>query len=76
MRAVGGHEGKPKLVDVDEAPGRGELITMRVAGICDSHLSYLALGTDRILGHELGGLRADGTPSRSRDYSAAINTLI
>lgn len=62
MRAVRGHEGKPELVDVDEAPGRGELITMRVAGICASDLNYLALGTDRILGHELAGLRADGTP--------------
>src|SRR5262245_37155098 len=62
MRAVRGHEGKPKLVDVDEPPGRGETITMKVAGICGSDLKYLARGTERILGHELAGVRADGTP--------------
>ena len=61
MRAVRGHEGKPKLVEVDEAPGQGETVTMQVAGICGSDLNYLAMGTERILGHELAGLRADGT---------------
>jgi threonine dehydrogenase-like Zn-dependent dehydrogenase len=40
----------------------GELISMRVAGICASDLGYLALGTEKILGHELAGVRADGTP--------------
>jgi threonine dehydrogenase-like Zn-dependent dehydrogenase len=35
---------------------------MRVAGICGSDLNYLALGTNKILGHELAGVRADGTP--------------
>ena len=34
---------------------------MRAAGICASDLGYLALGTDKILGHELVGVRADGT---------------
>jgi threonine dehydrogenase-like Zn-dependent dehydrogenase len=62
MRAVRGHEGKPMVVDVDDAPGRGELISMQVVGICASDLNYLALGTTRILGHELAGVRADGTP--------------
>jgi 2-desacetyl-2-hydroxyethyl bacteriochlorophyllide A dehydrogenase len=62
MRAVRGHEGKPKVVEVDEPPGQGELITMRLAGICASDLGYLALGTVKILGHELAGVRADGTP--------------
>lgn len=62
MRAVRGHEGKPQLVEVDEAPGEGETVTMHVAGICASDLNYLAMGTERILGHELAGLRADGTP--------------
>jgi 2-desacetyl-2-hydroxyethyl bacteriochlorophyllide A dehydrogenase len=51
----------PTLVDVDEPPGRGETIEMRVAGICASDLNYLAMGTERILGHELAGVRADGT---------------
>ena len=62
MRAVRGHEGRPRLVEVDEPPGRGETISMRVAGICASDLNYLAMGTERILGHELAGVRADGTP--------------
>jgi 2-desacetyl-2-hydroxyethyl bacteriochlorophyllide A dehydrogenase len=35
---------------------------MRVAGICGSDLNYLRMGTDRILGHELAGVRSDGTP--------------
>jgi len=61
MRAVRGHEGEPRVVEVDEPPGRGEVITMRGAGICASDLGYLALGTEKILGHELAGVRADGT---------------
>ena len=62
MRAVRGHHGEPKLIDVAEPPGRaGETISMRVAGICASDLNYLAMGTDRVLGHELAGVRADGT---------------
>src|SRR3954454_21757077 len=62
MRAVRGHEGEPRVVEVDEPPGRGEVITMSGAGICASDLGYLALGTEKILGHELAGVRADGTP--------------
>ncbi len=61
MKAVRGHEGNPKVVEVDEAPGRGEVITMRAAGICASDLRYLAGGTEKILGHELAGVRSDGT---------------
>ena len=61
MRAVRGHQGKPVLVEVDEPPGRGEIVSMQVAGICASDLNYLAMGTERILGHELAGVRADGT---------------
>lgn len=62
MRAVRGHEGQPVIVDVDEAPGHGETITMRAAGICASDQMYLSLGTQRVLGHELAGIKADGTP--------------
>src|SRR5262245_17563668 len=62
MKAVRGHDGKPVLTDVDEAPGQGELISMQVAGICASDFMYLQLGTERVLGHELAGVRADGTP--------------
>jgi 2-desacetyl-2-hydroxyethyl bacteriochlorophyllide A dehydrogenase len=50
------------LIEVDEAPGQGETITMRAAGICGSDLNYLRMGTERILGHELAGVRSDGTP--------------
>src|SRR5829696_2048637 len=62
MKAIRGHDGEPVLTEVDEAPGHGELITMRAAGICASDFMYLALGTERVLGHELAGVRADGTP--------------
>lgn len=61
MKAVRGSEGAPRLVEVSEAPGQGELISMRAVGICASDLMYLAAGTQRILGHELAGVRADGT---------------
>jgi threonine dehydrogenase-like Zn-dependent dehydrogenase len=61
MRAVRGQGGAPTLVDLEEAPGRGEAISMRAAGICASDLNYLARGTERVLGHELAGVRADGT---------------
>lgn len=63
MRAIRGHEGAPVLVEIAEPPGHaGEVITMRAAGICASDLGYLASGTTRVLGHELAGVRADGTP--------------
>ena len=62
MRAVRGHEFRPVVVEVDEPPGNGETISMKVAGICASDLLYLSVGTERILGHELAGVRADGTP--------------
>jgi len=62
MRAVRGHEGRPRLVEVDEPPGQGELLSMRAVGICASDLGYLSFGTERVLGHELVGQRADGTP--------------
>jgi 2-desacetyl-2-hydroxyethyl bacteriochlorophyllide A dehydrogenase len=61
MKAVRGHEGHPVLVNVDEAPGHGELLTMRAVGICASDLAYLSFGSQVILGHELVGERADGT---------------
>jgi 2-desacetyl-2-hydroxyethyl bacteriochlorophyllide A dehydrogenase len=62
VRAVRGHEGTPVLVDLEKPPGRGETISMRAAGICASDLKYLSLGTQKVLGHELAGVRADGTP--------------
>ncbi|WP_026239233.1 zinc-dependent alcohol dehydrogenase [Parafrankia discariae] len=64
MRAVRGHEGRPVVIDVAEPAGwdDGELLNMAVAGICASDLNYLRLGTQFILGHELAGRKADGTP--------------
>lgn len=60
MRAVRGHEGRPVVVDVDEPPGEGELLTMHVGGICASDFAYLERGPTFVLGHELAGIRADG----------------
>jgi 2-desacetyl-2-hydroxyethyl bacteriochlorophyllide A dehydrogenase len=62
MKAVRGNSGFPELIDLDEPPGDGQPIAMKAAGICASDLKYLALGTQRILGHELAGVAADGTP--------------
>ena len=61
MKAVRGAEGGVALVEVDEPPGSGELLVMQSASICSSDFTYLAYGTRMILGHELAGLRADGT---------------
>jgi len=61
MKAVRGKGGEPVLTELDEPPGEGELITMRAVGICASDLTYLTYGTDKVLGHELAGTRADGT---------------
>jgi 2-desacetyl-2-hydroxyethyl bacteriochlorophyllide A dehydrogenase len=50
------------LVDeVDEPPGNGEVIDVRSASICSSDLMYIGYGLQRILGHEIAGVRADGT---------------
>jgi 2-desacetyl-2-hydroxyethyl bacteriochlorophyllide A dehydrogenase len=62
MKAVRGAGDGVELVDVDEPPGRGELLTMRAVSICGSDFGYIAGGSRFVLGHELAGLRADGTP--------------
>jgi 2-desacetyl-2-hydroxyethyl bacteriochlorophyllide A dehydrogenase len=64
MQAVRGEHGAPVVVEVDAPPGfdGGEVLDMAVAGICASDLNYLRLGTDKVLGHELAGRKADGTP--------------
>jgi len=61
MRAVRGAEGGVIVDDVDEPPGAGELLDMRATSVCASDLLYLRLGSQRILGHELAGIREDGT---------------
>ncbi len=50
------------VVDVDEPPGVGELLTMKSTSICSSDLTYLRYGARNIMGHELAGVREDGTP--------------
>ncbi len=62
MKAVRGVEGgEVAVVDVDDPPGDGELVDIRSASICSSDLLYLRYGTRRVLGHELAGVREDGT---------------
>ena len=62
MRAVRGTGSGVGVVDVDEPPGAGSLLTMQSTSVCASDLLYVRLGSQRILGHELAGLREDGTP--------------
>src|SRR5437763_5816631 len=62
MRAVRSVDGDIKVVAVDDAPGTGELLTMRAMSVCASDLLYVRMGCRSILGHELAGTRADGTP--------------
>ena len=63
MKAVRGAEGGiVEVVDLDEPPGQGELIDICSTSICASDLMYLGYGTRWVLGHELAGVRADGSP--------------
>jgi threonine dehydrogenase-like Zn-dependent dehydrogenase len=61
MKAVRSVEGGVAVVDLDEPPGIGEVLDIRATSICGSDLSYIRFGSRAILGHELAGLRADGT---------------
>src|SRR5260370_27707809 len=61
MKAVRGIEGGVAVVDVDEPPGSGELLEMKATSVCASDLSYIGFGSRKILGHELAGIREDGT---------------
>ena len=61
MKAVRSVEGGVAVVDVDEPPGVGEVLDMRATSICGSDLSYIRFGSRFILGHELAGVREDGT---------------
>jgi 2-desacetyl-2-hydroxyethyl bacteriochlorophyllide A dehydrogenase len=62
MKAVRGAGAGVSVVDLDAPPGSGELVTMKAASICSSDFLYLRFGTRKILGHELAGVREDGTP--------------
>ncbi|HEX4127937.1 MAG TPA: zinc-binding dehydrogenase [Acidimicrobiales bacterium] len=61
MKAVRSVEGGVAIVDLDEPPGIGEVLDMRATSICGSDLSYIRFGSRAILGHELAGVRSDGT---------------
>lgn len=56
-----GIDGGVDVVDVDEPPGIGELLEMKSTSVCASDLMYIDLGSRQILGHELAGIREDGT---------------
>jgi 2-desacetyl-2-hydroxyethyl bacteriochlorophyllide A dehydrogenase len=62
VKAVRSVPGGVAVVDLDNAPGTGELLSMKATSICGSDLSYIRFGSRAILGHELAGTRADGTP--------------
>lgn len=61
MKAVRAVEGGVDVVDVEEPPGTGELLEMKSTSVCASDLSYIRWGFRKILGHELAGIREDGT---------------
>jgi len=65
MKAVRGAPGSVALVeldDLDEPPGVGELLAIKSASICASDLAYIRFGSRFVLGHEIAGLREDGSP--------------
>ncbi len=61
MKAVRSVEGGVAVVDLDEPPGTGQLLEMKATSICGSDLTYIRYGSRSILGHELSGVREDGT---------------
>jgi len=62
VKAVRSIEGGVAVVELDEPPGTGELLEVRSTSVCGSDLSYIRFGSRQILGHELAGVREDGTP--------------
>jgi 2-desacetyl-2-hydroxyethyl bacteriochlorophyllide A dehydrogenase len=62
MKAVRSQDGGVAVVEVAEPPGIGEVLDMRATSICASDLSYIRFGSTNVLGHELAGVRSDGTP--------------
>jgi len=61
VKAVRGAGDGVVVDDLEEPPGTGELLDMRSTSVCASDLMYIELGSQRILGHELAGVREDGT---------------
>ncbi len=63
MKAVRSTEDGVAVVDIDEPPGlEGEVLDIRAASVCASDMGYIRSGSTNVLGHELAGLRSDGTP--------------
>ena len=62
VRSTGDLATKVVVEEVPDPPGSGELIEVRSASVCSSDLMYIGYGLQRILGHELSGIRMDGTP--------------
>jgi 2-desacetyl-2-hydroxyethyl bacteriochlorophyllide A dehydrogenase len=62
MKAVRNAPPTVEVVDVDEPDGSGELIRVASTGICASDLMYLRWGSTQIAGHEIAGVRDEGTP--------------
>jgi 2-desacetyl-2-hydroxyethyl bacteriochlorophyllide A dehydrogenase len=61
MRAVRSVEGGVAVVNLEEPPGVGEVLQMKATSVCGSDLTYIRFGSRAILGHELAGIREDGT---------------
>ena len=62
MKAVRSTGEGVAVVDLDEPPGTGEPLAIRSASVCASDMAYIRFGSRFILGHEIAGTRADGTP--------------
>lgn len=62
VRSTGDLATKVVVENRVDPPGAGETIEVRSASICSSDLLYIGYGLQRVLGHEVAGVRADGTP--------------
>ena len=62
MKAVRSTGEGVRLVDLDEPPGTGEPLAIKSASVCASDMAYIRFGSQFILGHELAGIREDGSP--------------
>jgi threonine dehydrogenase-like Zn-dependent dehydrogenase len=62
MRAVKVLDGAPVVVDCPPPEGDGVKVRVASAGICGSDLHLLDWGVPVVLGHEMAGTLADGTP--------------
>src|SRR4051794_10232055 len=62
VRSTGDLATRVFVDNVAEPPGAGpEVIDVRSSSVCSSDLMYIGFGLQMILGHEIAGVRADGT---------------